>query len=154
MKKKILIILTIIILLFMCFLIDMWIFEPEHRLFPVLILIFFVISLIVTLVSTKIEKKQKEKYDSIVPVDCEEPSIENNEVYRFTNDKKTKIICIYKNEKLYKYTIYKKELEDDPYNHCRYYYWTVFDNGRASLFDTKEKALDQALKDIVIENNK
>lgn len=153
MKKKNLIILIIIILFFVFFLIDMWIFEPDDRFFTVIIFIIFVISLIAGLVSPKIEKKHKKIYDSMVPIECEEPSIENNEVYRFTNDKKTKIICIYKNGNLYKYTIFIKVLDDDFYNYCKYYYWTVFDNRRASLFDTKEKAFDQALKDIGIENN-
>lgn len=153
MNKKKLIILIIIVLFFVCFLIDLWLFEPDYRFYHSLVLIFIIILLIACWISPKIEKKQKEKYNSMVPIDCEDPSIENNEVYRFTNDKKTKIICIYKTENLYKYIIFTKVLEDDFYNYVKYYYWTVFDNRRVSLFDTKEKALEEALRDVGIEKN-
>lgn len=150
MNKKRLIVLIIIVLFFVCFLIDLWVFKPDYRFFYVSVLIFIIILLIAFLVSPKIEEKQQQKYNSMVPIDCEEPSIETNEVYRFVNDKKTKIICIYKNENLYKYIIFTKVLDDDFYNYVKYYYWTVFDNGRVSLFDTKEKALEEALRDIGI----
>lgn len=153
MNKKKLIILIIIVLFFVCFLIYLWLFEPDYRFYHSLVLIFIIILLIACWISPKIEKKQKEKYNSMVPIDCEDPSIENNEVCRFTNDKKTKIICIYKNGNLYKYIIFTKVLEDDFYNYVKYYYWTVFDNRRVSLFDTKEKALEEALRDVGIEKN-
>lgn len=77
----------------------------------------------------------------VPPNECEEPKIGKKEVERIYNYDKSKIIIVHNIDNFYKYEILVKNYDD--YNNE--FYWCPLHDDHISYFDTKEKAIEEAM---------
>lgn len=148
MKIKLLIKFVIIFLLLLLFIFDFIIYEEIPWFFCIILSFFLLIMLISILISEKNQKKKVDYYNSMSPIDCNDPEGDKDEVERIFIEDKDIIICINKCYNSYKYIIYVKRLDDDFYSLYKYYYWVPLNNGGFSFYDSKDKAINEAMNDI------